>query len=135
MTRSAGTSSERGSRRRLANLLLPETDRRDVAPASSGLRRLRETWGRRRAEIWLGTRFEVRSEHLWFGVSRADRALLRGVPGEMMLALHDVTAVETEPGVVTGIVAVHHERGVLRFRCWRADRVAAEVAAAARATR
>jgi hypothetical protein len=135
VTRSADAPEQRGSGRRLANLLLPGTDRRDVPSTTTGVGRTVERWRRRRAEIWVGTRFAVVPDYLWFGVSRADQALLRGLPGEMMLALRDVTSVETEPGVLTGIVAVHHERGVLRFRCWRAGAVAAEVAAAARDAR
>ncbi|WP_448954529.1 hypothetical protein [Labrys neptuniae] len=112
--------------RKLCNALIPDATTSELVPsvASGAAERL----GRKMGGLWVGGRVEITEEGLTFaanGLNRAFHANLSPVHIPMSV-MHKA---RPEFGWFTGIVAVEHDGGTFRFRCYGSKKVAAVLAA------
>ncbi len=78
--------------------------------------------------LWVGGKVTATRDGLRFAPNRLNMAFHEGLK-DVHIPLSNIRAVTREFGWVTGIVAVRHEEGEFRFRCFGAKQVAATLGA------
>ena len=84
---------------------------------------------RRMGGLWVGGRLHIDNAAIGFEANGLNRMLQENI-APVRIPLSSIDAVELEGGWVTKIVAVSHQGGVFRFRCFGARAVAEDLRAA-----
>jgi len=86
---------------------------------------------KRMGGLWVGGRLNIDNAAIRFEANSLNRMLQDNI-APVSIGLACVRSVELEGGWVTKIVAVHHDGGVFRFRCYGARAVAGALRCAMR---
>jgi hypothetical protein len=110
---------------KLANALIPDAkaSSRVRGAAANAVDRTRKKAG----GLWVGGRVEITPEALSFAANGLNKAFHTGLQ-PIRIPLAAIRKVHREFGWVTGIVAVEHDEGTFRFRCYGARKVSATLA-------
>ena len=110
---------------KLANALIPDAKTSSLVrgAAASAVDRTSKKMG----DLWIGGRVEITSEGLSFAANGLNKAFHTRLP-PIHSPLAAIRKVRREFGWVTGIVAVEHDEGTFRLRCFGAKTVSATLA-------
>ncbi|MGJ4858025.1 hypothetical protein AB4037_07035 [Labrys sp. KB_33_2] len=108
--------------RKLCNALIPNAVPSKLVPdvTVSTVDRM----SRKMGGLWVGGRVEITPEGLSFAANRLNKAFHIGLQ-PVHIPMAAIRKAWREFGWVTGIVAVEHDEGTFRFRCYGARKVAA----------
>ena len=82
----------------------------------------------RHGGLWVGGNVEISDDRLVFRPNSINRTMHEALQ-DIIIDTRKITAVNHQFGWITGIVAVTHDRGELRFRCFGAKAVVNELSA------
>ena len=107
--------------RKLCNALIPDATPSKLAPgvAVNAADRVR----RKAGGLWVGGRVEITPEGVSFAANGLNWAFHTGLQ-PVHIPMTAIRKASREFGWVTGIVAVEHDEGTFRFRCYGAGKVA-----------
>ncbi|MDT3379508.1 hypothetical protein RNI52_19400 [Labrys neptuniae] len=108
--------------RKLCNALIPNATPSRLVPgvAVDAARRVSSKAG----GLWVGGRVEITPDGLSFVANGLNKAFHTGLQ-PVHIPMAAIRKTWREFGWVTGIVAVEHDEGTFRFRCFGAGKVAA----------
>lgn len=113
---------------RPANAFFPSGQLRVKAPpllAIPGIKLTEKSFG----GLWVGGTVEISHNGVEFRANAMNRALHIGVTS-VTIASQAIRSMRREFGFITGIVAIDHDAGEFRFRCYGAKGVVAKYQAA-----
>lgn len=110
---------------KLSNAFIPNAMPADFIGGAAGqeLQRLLKKHG----GLWVGGKVTINSNGLFFSPNGMNTALHEGLE-TVHIPLPSIRSARREFGWVTGIVVVEHDKGVFRFRCFGAKKVAESLA-------
>ena len=108
--------------RKLCNALIPDAmpSKRVPGVVVNTVDRM----SRKAGGLWVGGRVEITPEGLSFATNGLNKAFHTGLQ-PVHIPMTTIRKASREFGWVTGIVAVEHDEGTFRFRCYGASKVAA----------
>ncbi|OCC02629.1 hypothetical protein BA190_23355 [Labrys sp. WJW] len=108
--------------RKLCNALIPDAmpSKRVPGVVVNTVDRM----SRKAGGLWVGGRVEITPEGLSFAANGLNKAFHTGLQ-PVHIPMTTIRKASREFGWVTGIVAVEHDEGTFRFRCYGASKVAA----------